>query len=661
VINKINWGILSTGAIAQTFARNLKHSITGQLVAVGSRSGDSATKFGEQFGIAPAHRHASYEALLADQNVQAVYIAPPHPFHAEWTIKAIEAGKHVLCEKPFALNAAEAMAMIEAAERKGVFLMEAFMYRCHPQTAKLLELIRAKTVGDVRVIQATFSFQAGFNPHGRAYNNALGGGGILDVGCYAASMARLIAGTEPLQVTGAAHLGETGVDEWAIASLKFPGGVIAQLATGVGVNQENVVRIYGSEGRITLPNPWQADRNNPQPGKIIIQRKGATEEIVIAADATSFTLEADVAGRAILAGQRQASSPAMTWTDTMGNIQTLDKWREAVGLTYEAEMPANYTRTATGRPLMVNQPVTMKYGEVVGVNKPISRLVMGCDNQRTMPHFAIMADDFFERGGNCFDTGYIYGGGLMERLLGQWMKNRGVRERTVVIAKGCHTPFCDPVSLTHQLEESLRRLQSDYADIYFMHRDNLGVPVGEFVDVLNEHLKAGRIRAFGGSNWTLERIDAANRYAKHKGLTGFTAISNNFSLARMVKPVWGGCVSASDGDSRKWFTQTQTALFPWSSQACGFFVLGDPGYTANKSLAENWYSEDNFQRQARARVLAAKRGVSPLNIALAYVLNQPFPTFALIGPRQLAETRTAWPGLDIELSPKELKWLNLEV
>ena len=659
--DKIRWGILSTGAIAQTFARGVQASQTGQLVAVGSRSAESANKFGETFGIAATHRHNSYEALLADKDVQAIYVAPPHPFHAEWTIKAIEAGKHVLCEKPFALNAAEAMAMIEAATRHGVFLMEAFMYRCHPQTAKLLELLRAKVIGEVRVIQATFSFHVGFNPTSRIFNNALAGGGIMDVGCYPVSMARLVAGSEPLAVTGTAHLGQTGVDEWAIASLKFPGGVLAQLATGVGLNQENVVRIFGSDGRITLPNPWQADRQNPQPGKITVQTKAGTEELVVPATVTAFASEADVVGRAILAGQQEPPAPAMTWADTLGNIRTLDQWREAVGLVYEAEKPANYAHTVTRRPLAVKPPITMKYGEVAGVGKPISRLIMGCDNQRTIAHTSVMCDDFFERGGNCFDTAFVYGGGSMEKLLGQWVKNRGVRNETVIIAKGAHTPHCDPASITRQLRESLDRLQTDYADIYFMHRDNTDIPVGEFVDVLNEHLQAGRIRTFGGSNWSLDRVAAANRYAKRKGLTGFGAVSNNFSLARMVQPVWDGCVAASDADSRQWLKKTQLPLFAWSSQARGFFTLGDPNYTADKSLVECWYSEDNFQRQARVKELAAKRKVTPIQIALAYVLNQPFPTFALIGPRQLSETRTTWPGLEIELSRKEMKWLNLEV
>jgi predicted dehydrogenase/aryl-alcohol dehydrogenase-like predicted oxidoreductase len=665
--NKISWGIIGTGAIAGVMARALSASQTGRLVAVGSRSAEAAAKFVAAF---PApHQHASYEALLADPDVQAVYVSTPHPFHAEWAIKAAEAGKHVLGEKPFALNHAEAMAVVEAAIANKVFLMEAFMYRCHPQTARLVDLIRSGVIGEVRVIQATFSFQCGFHPTNRLFSHALAGGGILDVGCYPVSLVRLVAGAatgqpfaDPIEVKGVAQLGQTGVDEWAVGSFKFAGGILAQVATGVVLSQENVVRVFGSTGRLIIPNPWLANRQTAEPSKIIVQRSGgAAEEILIEADRTSFAYEVDVVGGAIAAGQQQAPPPAMTWDDTLGNLKTLDRWRESVGLIYDSEKPENCRQTVARRSLAVRQPTTMNYGPVAGITLPVSRLVLGCDNQTAMPHAAVMFDDFFTRGGNTFDTAWIYGGGRQERLLGEWLKNRGLRQEVVVIAKGAHTPYCDPVNLSRQLLESLDRLQTRYADLYLIHRDNPDIPVGEFVDALNDHLHAGRVRAFGASNWSLARVQAANRYAKRKGLTGFAAVSNNFSLARMVEPVWPGCMAASDAASRRWFQKSQTPLFAWSSQARGFFTVGDPQNTADKSLVKCWYSEDNFQRLARVKELAAQRGVTPLNIALAYVLHQPFPTFALIGPRTLAETRTSWPGLTVALSLKELRWLNLEI
>jgi aryl-alcohol dehydrogenase-like predicted oxidoreductase len=307
----------------------------------------------------------------------------------------------------------------------------------------------------------------------------------------------------------------------------------------------------------------------------------------------------------------------------------------------------------------------MKYGEIKGVSKQVSRLIMGVDNQNEWPHASTMFDAYFEAGGNCFDTAYIYAGGGNEKMLGAWVNNRGVREQVVILDKGAHTPHCNPEDLTSQFLTSLERLDTDYADIYMMHRDNPDIPAGEFIDVLNQHLQAGRMRAFGGSNWSLQRVQEANEYAAAKGLVGFSAVSNNFSLARMVDPVWGGCIAASDAGSRAWLTEHQLPLLPWSSQARGFFVRVDPAKTdpsdyTDEELTRCWFSPDNFQRLERVQKLANERGVLPINIALAYVLNQPFPTFPLIGPRTLHELNTSLPALDVELTPDEVRWLNLE-
>jgi aryl-alcohol dehydrogenase-like predicted oxidoreductase len=271
-----------------------------------------------------------------------------------------------------------------------------------------------------------------------------------------------------------------------------------------------------------------------------------------------------------------------------------------------------------------------------------------------------MWDDWFERGGNAFDTAYVYGGGLYERLLGWWMRHRGVRDGCAIVAKGAHTPLCRPEFIAPQLHETLERLQTDHADLYIMHRDNPDIPVGEFVDVLDELARAGRIKVFGGSNWTVERFNKANAYARRKGRQGFAVLSNNFSLARMVNPVWPGCVAASDPRTRRWLTRTQTPLFAWSSQARGFFTdRAGPDKRDDRELVHAWYSEENFERRARAYALAKERGVAPINVALAYVLAQPFPTWALVGPREISETVSALPALDLKLTPAELSWLDL--
>ena len=295
------------------------------------------------------------------------------------------------------------------------------------------------------------------------------------------------------------------------------------------------------------------------------------------------------------------------------------------------------------------------------LEKQVSRLVLGVDNQTELAPAAEVFDDFVSRGGNAFDTAHIYGGGACETVFGTWLAARGIRDQVVVIGKGGHTPDCTPEGLTTQLHISLERLQTDVVDVYMLHRDNLEVPVGEFVDVLNEHARAGRIKTFGGSNWSLERVRAANEYAGAHELQGFSVLSNNFSLAQMVDPVWSGCLSVSDSDSRRWLTDTQMTLLPWSSQARGFFVRAKPDFLEDAELVRCWYSPDNFGRLERARELAVERGVTPIQIALSYVLHQPFPTLPLIGPRRVAETASSFAGLEVMLSPAEVQWLNLEL
>ncbi|MEI6351318.1 MAG: Gfo/Idh/MocA family oxidoreductase [Verrucomicrobiota bacterium] len=327
---KTKWGIIGTGRIARKFADGLRQSRTGELVAVGSRSQDSANQFTKKF---PATAYGSYEALLADPAIEVVYVCTPHPMHAEWVIKAAEAGKHVLCEKPLAVGYSDALAMIEAARRNDVFLMEAFMYRCHPQTARVVQLIRDQVIGEVKFIRANFSFSIPFNPESRLLDPKLGGGGILDVGCYCVSMARLIAGAacgkpfeNPIETVGVGHLGPTGVDEYAIASLKFPGGVLAQVAAGVQLSLENNVRIVGSEGSILVPAPWIVNGLAPGFSKILVFKDNIPEEIVIEADRSIYAMEADHVAEHI--PDRQA--PAMSWDDSLGNMKTLDAWRYAL-------------------------------------------------------------------------------------------------------------------------------------------------------------------------------------------------------------------------------------------------------------------------------------------------------------------------------------------
>ena len=279
---------------------------------------------------------------MADPEVEAVYIATPHTGHKEWAIKAAEAGKHILCEKPIAIRYSDAVEIIEAAKRNDVFLMEAFMYRCHPQISKLVSLIQDGAIGRVKVIKATFSFNTEYDPNARLFDRAYGGGAILDVGCYPVSAARLVAGVangkgfdEPIELKGMGELSrETGCDLIAAATLKFPGDILALLSTGVQLEQENILEVCGGLGRILVTHPWLP---NIEPGvpKVILIRDSETdfEEFRFDGLPDLYTYEADAVAEHLEA--RQAPSPMMSWEDTLGNMRTLDRWLAEVGVLYD--------------------------------------------------------------------------------------------------------------------------------------------------------------------------------------------------------------------------------------------------------------------------------------------------------------------------------------
>jgi predicted dehydrogenase len=322
---------MATGGIAHKFAKDLAQSKTGVLVSVGSRTREKADTFADQYG-AP-NRHGSYEDLVADPDVDAIYISLPNHMHAEWTIKCAQAGKHILCEKPFTVNLKEAEETLEEVKRHPVFFMEAFMYRCHPQTARLKELLQEGVIGEVRLIQSNFCYNMGPRYENIRLSNPAAGGGIMDVGCYTASMARLVAGQEPDQVTGVAHIGAISrVDEHATASLRFPSGAVANLACATQVSADSEVRIWGSQGSIRVPNPWFP---GPTGNRIIVNAGGETREVTVEADGPLYAVEADTVARYMTG--REAPSPCMTMADTLGNMAVLDAWRKAVGLVFDLE------------------------------------------------------------------------------------------------------------------------------------------------------------------------------------------------------------------------------------------------------------------------------------------------------------------------------------
>jgi aryl-alcohol dehydrogenase-like predicted oxidoreductase len=288
-----------------------------------------------------------------------------------------------------------------------------------------------------------------------------------------------------------------------------------------------------------------------------------------------------------------------------------------------------------------------------------SVVALGSAGFETYAHAQIMLDAFYERGGNLLDSAWLYGGGRSDRLLGDWLKARGVRNEMVVIGKGAHAPLTYPDVIARQLSESLDRLKTDYLDLYFMHRDNPIVPVGEFVDAMDAEVRAGRIRTYGGSNWTRERMDAAFAYAETNGKHPPGALSNNFALAEMIEPPWAGCLAASDEAWKAWLRKRKIANFAWSSQAQGFFTdRAGRDKTGNKDMVRCWYNEKNFARRDRAVEYAAKHGSTPIRVAVAYCLAQDFPVVPLIGPLTLQELEDSLAAVDIALTPADVKWLE---
>ena len=318
----------------------------------------------------------------------------------------------------------------------------------------------------------------------------------------------------------------------------------------------------------------------------------------------------------------------------------------------------------------------MKYDKIIGLEKKISKLIMGNDNQEDYDEACKLWDHWISVGGNAFDNAHIYGGGSMESLLGKWHKSRNNLNEIVIIAKGAHTPNCNPKSLSSQLTESLDRLKTECADIYIMHRDNLDIPVGEFIDVLNEEKNKGRMKIFGGSNWTLERFKEANDWAINKKKQAFSILNNNLALCKMINPLWKGCISSNDEEILNYLERSQIAHLSWSSQGRGYFLPEEITKKIENDItnSETWRepgehssgplscfdSVDNRERKQRAFTLARNMNTYAQNIAGAWPLNLNFPSFALVGPRNIVELDSSIKNLNIELTQEQVNWLNLK-
>ena len=334
----VKWGILACGNIANAFADALKESDSSALYAVAARDAGRAEAFAQKHGASQAY--GSYEALLADPEVEAVYIATLHPFHLEWMLRAFQAGKHVLCEKPLAMNLREAKRAQKLAKDQCCLLREAFMYRHHPQTQKIVDLVESGVIGKVRMIEANFCYNSGVQPESRLQAKALGGGAILDLGCYGMSFARLIAGrahdrlfAEPVELQAVGHLdAQLQTDMWTTAIMRFEGDIIAKVSAALRVGSPPEAIIYGEKGRIVCENPWHCT------GQIRIERDGQEVEIIPADTSRPlFCYEIESFVGELRGKPIGMKAVGMRYDDTLGNMKALDWWRSEIGLAYEAD------------------------------------------------------------------------------------------------------------------------------------------------------------------------------------------------------------------------------------------------------------------------------------------------------------------------------------
>jgi xylose dehydrogenase (NAD/NADP) len=303
----IRWGILSTARIADRIVDGARGTEQAQITAVGSRDLPRARAWADERGI--THAYGSYEELLASDEVDAVYIGLPNALHVEWSVKALEAGKHVLCEKPLARDPAAVERAFDAADRAGRMLMEAFMWRFHPQTEEVVRLVRDGSIGELRLIRAAFGFNLPWLENVR-WDSALEGGALMDVGCYCVSAARLIAGAEPERVSGEQVLGgDGGVDARFTGLLRFPGDVLAGFDCGMDVHRRNQLEVVGSEGTIYVPSPWQT----PLGARVELSR-GDEREVLEpeAVDPYTRELEAFAGGGPSRLGREDAVGQART-------------------------------------------------------------------------------------------------------------------------------------------------------------------------------------------------------------------------------------------------------------------------------------------------------------------------------------------------------------
>ncbi len=319
---------MGAGHIAGKFAQGLTWLEGAELVAIGSRAQGTADAFGDRFGV--PHRHASYEALAADPDVDVVYVATPHPMHRANSLLCLEAGKAVLCEKPFAVNAGEAAEVVACGRERGLFLMEAMWSRFLPAYVELRRILAEGLIGEVRMVKADFGYRSWWYPEGRLLNPALAGGALLDVGCYTVSLASMVFGGPPDRVTGLAHIGETGVDEQAGVVLGYGGGALAVLTCAVRTATPFDAHVAGTEGFVRIHHPcWVPTR------MALVPASGEEQPLEVSYEGNGFNYEAAEVMACLRAGRTE--SDVMPLDESVAIMETLDRIRAQWGLKYPME------------------------------------------------------------------------------------------------------------------------------------------------------------------------------------------------------------------------------------------------------------------------------------------------------------------------------------
>ncbi len=313
-MTSLGWGILGPGRIAPRLVRALSQTTRGELVAVASRDPERGAAFARTHGI--PRSYGSYDALLADRGVDVVYVSLPNHLHAEWTIRALEAGKHVLCEKPLALSVEDVDRIAVAADRAGRIAVEAFMYLHHPQIVRAVELARGGELGPLELVHGSFSFFLTY-PNDPRVALAMGGGSLWDVGCYPVSFARRVAGEEPDRIAAFARFDEHGVDRTFTGQLHFPGGLLAQFDSGFAAPDRQRLEVVGGDATLVLDSPFLTEPDGPPPSLVRWTGREATPIPIPVAD--QVHLEVEDLTAAILDGR----PPRIDLSWSRGTIATL--------------------------------------------------------------------------------------------------------------------------------------------------------------------------------------------------------------------------------------------------------------------------------------------------------------------------------------------------